>query len=450
MMGTGQIGILYGFVTLALLFSGMPIAFALGLSALGFMAVFMPTANLWSVAETLYAELDNFTLLTIPLFVLMGAAIGKTRAGADVYGSLNAWLHKVPGGLGLANVFACAVFAAMCGSSPATCSAIGSSGIPQLLKRGYSEGLAAGLIAAGGTLGILIPPSLTLILYGLASEQSIGRLFMAGFGPGLMLTILFAAWVVFKYRLERAAALKAVQASGTSAAILEDEHFTWKDRLESLPRFLPFLLLIGVIMVAMYDGWATPSEVAGIGAAGSLLLVIVLYGCYRKADLAAILSGTVRESTMIMMIIATSFLFTYVMSYLGITQAAAQWLVGLNLGKWEFFVGINLFLVVLGFFLPPVAIILMVTPIILPSLKALGIDLVWFGIIMTILMEMGLIHPPVGLNLFVIQGIAPDLKLRNIVWGTLPFIGLMVLGIVLLCIFPEIALWLPNHVYKGR
>ncbi len=450
-MTTANIGLLYGLVTLVLLFSGMPIAFALGLSALGFMAVFMPTANLWSVAETMYAELDNFTLLTIPLFVLMGAAIGKTRAGADVYGSLNAWLHKVPGGLGLANVFACSVFAAMCGSSPATCSAIGSSGIPQLIKRGYSEGLAAGLIAAGGTLGILIPPSLTLILYGLASEQSIGRLFMAGFGPGLMLTVLFAAWVVFKYRLERAAALEAMRAGGgPSAAILQEEHFTWRDRFESLPRFLPFLVLIAVIMIAMYDGWATPSEVAGIGAAGSIILVVVLYRCYRIDDLKAILSGTVRESTMIMMIIATSFLFTYVMSYLGITQGAAQWLVSMHLGKWEFFVWINVFLVVLGFFLPPVAIILMVTPIILPSLKALGIDLIWFGIIMTILMEMGLIHPPVGLNLFVIQGIAPDLKLRNIVWGTMPFIGLMVLGIVLLCLFPEIALWLPDHVYKGK
>jgi len=450
MMGTAQIGLLYGGVTFALLFSGMPIAFALGLSALGFMAVFMPTANLWSVAETMYAELDNFTLLTIPLFVLMGAAIGKTRAGADVYGSLNAWLHRVPGGLGLANVFACSVFAAMCGSSPATCSAIGSSGIPQLLKRGYSEGLAAGLIAAGGTLGILIPPSLTLILYGLASEQSIGRLFMAGFGPGLLLTLMFAVWVVFKYRLERRAALEHMRATGTGSAILEEEHFTWKDRFESLPRFLPFLLLIGVIMVAMYDGWATPSEVAGIGAAGSMILVVVLYRCYRIADLKAILSGTVRESTMIMMIIATSFLFTYVMSYLGITQAAAQALVAMNFGKWEFFVWINVFLVVLGFFLPPVAIILMVTPIILPSLKALGIDLVWFGIIMTILMEMGLIHPPVGLNLFVIQGIAPDIKLRNIIWGTLPFIGIMILGIVLLCFFPDIALWLPNQVYKGH
>jgi C4-dicarboxylate transporter, DctM subunit len=449
MMGTGTIGLLYGGVTIVLLFSGMPIAFALGLSALVFMAIFMPTANLWSVAETMYSELDNFTLLTIPLFVLMGAAIGKTRAGTDVYGSLNAWLHKVPGGLGLANVFACSVFAAMCGSSPATCSAIGSSGIPQLIKRGYSEGLAAGLIAAGGTLGILIPPSLTLILYGLASETSIGRLFMAGFGPGLMLTALFAVYVVVKYRMEHAAALAAIRDGRGNAAILEEEQFSWADRLASLPRFLPFLILIAVIMVAMYDGWATPSEVAGIGAAGSIILVVTLYRCYHRKDLAAILSGTVRESTMIMMIIATSFLFTYVMSYLGITQAAAQSLVAMNLGKWPFFVWINVFIVILGFFLPPVAIILMVTPIILPSLKALGIDLVWFGIIMTILMEMGLIHPPVGLNLFVIQGIAPDLKLRNIVWGTLPFIGLMVLGIVLLCFFPEIALWLPNHVYKG-
>jgi len=179
------------------------------------------------------------------------------------------------------------------------------------------------------------------------------------------------------------------------------------------------------------------------------VMVVVLYKCYRKEDLGAILSGTVRESTMIMMIIATSFLFTYVMSYLGITQAGAQWLVSMGFGKWEFVLWSSVFMVVLGFFLPPVAIILMVTPILLPSLKALQIDLVWYGIVMTILMEMGLIHPPVGLNLFVIQGIAPDLKLRNIVWGTMPFIAIMVLGILLLCFFPDIALWLPNHIYKG-
>jgi TRAP-type C4-dicarboxylate transport system permease large subunit len=152
---------------------------------------------------------------------------------------------------------------------------------------------------------------------------------------------------------------------------------------------------------------------------------------------------------MIMMIIATSALFTFVMSYLGVTQQTATWLVGLGLSKWAFFFGVNIFIVVLGFFLPPVAIILMVTPIILPSLKAMGIDLIWFGVIMTILMEMGLIHPPVGLNLFVINGIAPDIKLKTIIWGTLPFIGLMVLGIFILCLIPDIAVWLPNHFYKG-
>jgi TRAP-type C4-dicarboxylate transport system permease large subunit len=174
-------------------------------------------------------------------------------------------------------------------------------------------------------------------------------------------------------------------------------------------------------------------------------MVVTLYKCWRRKDMDAILTGTIRESTMIMMIIATSFLFTFVMSYLGVTQEAAQWLVGLGLGKWAFFIGVNVFIVMLGFFLPPVAIILMITPIILPSLNALGIDLIWFGIVMTILMEMGLIHPPVGLNLFVINGIAPDIPLSRIVWGTLPFIGLMVVGIVLLCLFPDIALWLPNH-----
>ena len=446
-MNTSTIGLLYAGITLLMLFSGMPIAFALGLSSLGFMAVFMPAPMIHSVAETIYSELDNFTLLTIPLFVLMGAAIGKTRAGADVYNSLNSWMHKIPGGLGLANVFACAVFAAMCGSSPATCSAIGSSGIPQLIKRGYSEGLAAGLIAAGGTLGILIPPSITLILYGLASEQSIGRLFMAGIGPGMLLVILFAFWVMFKYSMERKAAFAAVGAAGH--AIMEDDHFTWRDRMASLPRLLPFLILIAVIMIALYGGWATPSEVAGIGAAGAVIMVVTVYKCWRKEDLQAILSGTVRESTMIMMIIATSALFTFVMSYLGVTQQTAVWLVGLGLSKWAFFIGVDIFLVVLGFFLPPVAIILMVTPIILPSLKAMGIDLIWFGVIMTILMEMGLIHPPVGLNLFVINGIAPDIKLKSIIWGTMPFIGLMVLGIFILCLIPDIAVWLPNHFYKG-
>jgi len=448
-MDSATIGVLFAAVTFALLFSGMPIAFALGLSSLAFMAMFMPSANLTEVAYKLYKGMDDFTLLTIPLFVLMGAAVGKTRAGADVYGSLNAWLYRVPGGLGIANVFACSVFAAMCGSSPATCSAIGSTGIPQLRARGYSDGLAAGLIAAGGTLGILIPPSLTFILYGIVTEQSINKLFLAGVGPGILLTVLFAVWVVIKFQFERRQALAALAAGdvgGTQSAILQAEHYSWRDRFSALPRLLPFLLLIAIVMVAMYTGWGTPSEVAAIGALGSLILVMTVYGCWRLTDLKAILTGTMRESTMIMMIIGASFLFSYVMSDLGVTQKTASWLVGMGLGKWEFFLWSCVLMVILGFFLPPVAIILMVMPVLLPSVKALDIDLIWYGVIVTILMEMGLIHPPVGLNLFVIQGIAPDISLRSIIWGTLPFILIMVLGIALLSWFPEIALWLPNHM----
>jgi len=200
------------------------------------------------------------------------------------------------------------------------------------------------------------------------------------------------------------------------------------------------------VMLAMYTGWGTPSEVAAVGALGSLILVMTVYGCWRLTDLKAILSGTMRESTMIMMIIAVSFLFSYVMSDLGVTQKTAGWLVSLGLGKWEFFLWSCVFMVILGFFLPPVAIILMVMPVILPALKTLNIDLIWYGVIVTILMEMGLIHPPVGLNLFVIQGIAPDIKMRSIIWGTLPFIFIMVFGIALLSWFPEIALWLPGRM----
>lgn len=314
-------------------------------------------------------------------------------------------------------------------------------------KRGYSERLTTGLIAAGGTLGILIPPSLTLILYGLATEQSIGRLFMAGVGPGLMLTILFAAWVMLRFSREKRAALKS--GNTEAARIFEaQEAYGWRDRLQTLPRLTPFVLLILLVMVALYGGWATPSEIAGVGAFGALVMVMIVYGCWRWSDLKVILSGTARESTMIMLIIAMSFLYTYVMSYLHITQAAAHWLVSLEMGRWEFFFWVNILLIVLGFFLPPVAIILMVMPILMPALEALNIDLIWFGVTMTIVMEMGLIHPPVGLNLFVINGIAPDIHLKEIMWGVVPFLLLMVLGIVLLCVFPEIAMWLPSR-YHG-
>jgi len=446
-MGVLEIGLLYVGAAFLLFFSGVPIAFALGSVALLFMFFFMPPANIGMIAQTFFGELNNFTLLAIPLFVLMGAVIGKTRAAVDLYESTHRWLYRLPGGLGVANVTGCAIFAAMCGSSPATCAAIGGIGIPEMRKRGYSAELAAGLIAAGGTLGILIPPSITLIIYGIITEQSIGRLFVAGVVPGIMLAVFFAIWVVYARMRE----LRRVPAAGGPAPVAQpEERYSWRQRLETIPRLMPFLALIALVIIAMYGGWATPSEVAGVGALGALVIVVLVYGVWRWRELKDILAGAARESCMIMMIIATAFLFTYVMSYLHITQSATEWLVSLPMSKWEYLFWVNVLLVVLGFFLPPVAIILMVTPVILPGLQAHGFDLVWYGVIMTILMEMGLIHPPVGLNLFVINGIAPDITFKQIVWGVLPFIVIMLLSIVLLAVFPEIVMWLPNHMYGVR
>src|SRR2546427_12091939 len=207
-----SIGLLYGGATLFVMFLGMPIAFALGAVATLFMIIFMPRGSVDTVTQNGYEEMASIPLLSIPLFILKGAAIGKSPAGKDLSSAMHAWMSKVPGGLGIANVFACALFAAMAGSSPATCSAIGSAGIPEMRMRGYSPGFAAGIIAAGGTLGILLPPSITMILYAVAAEQSLGRLFLAGIGPGVLLVGLFAAYAVYRYRKEHAAALVAYAA----------------------------------------------------------------------------------------------------------------------------------------------------------------------------------------------------------------------------------------------
>ena len=449
-MSVATIGALYGVATLVVMFSGIPIAFALGTVAVAFMYFFMPGAALETVTQNVYEEMSSITLLSIPLFILKGAAIGKSRAGADLYSAIHAWMKKIPGGLGIANVFACALFAAMAGSSPATASAIGSAGIPEMRARGYSPRLAAGIIAAGGTLGILLPPSITMILFAVASEQSLGRLFLAGVGPGLMLVALFAGYTAVRFQKEAAAALVEYERTGVRPSHLEERELTLREKTRMLPKVLPFVLLLIGVMVALYGGIATPSETAGLGAVLAMALIAVVYRVWRPKDLKPILTGTVKESTMLLFIIGMSLLYSYVMSYLHISQSAAEWIVSMQLSRWVLLTAVLLFVVVLGFFLPPVSIILMTAPIILPPLKAAGFDLVWFGVVMTVVMEMGLIHPPVGLNIFVIKNVAPDIPLKDIVWGVMPFVGLMAVAVVLMCFMPGIATWLPDAVLGVR
>jgi tripartite ATP-independent transporter DctM subunit len=438
-MTTLSIGLLYGAATLVVMFAGMPIAFALGAVATLFMIAFMPASSVDTISQNVYEEMASITLLSIPLFILKGSAIGRSRAGQDLYGALHAWMHRIPGGLGIANVFACALFAAMAGSSPATCSAIGSAGIPEMRKRGYSGAFAAGIIAAGGTLGILLPPSITMILYAVAAEQSLGRLFLAAIGPALLLVTLFAAYAMWQFRREYRQAKETYQRTGVHSQLLQEDKLTTREKFALLPRVLPFVVLLTGVMIALYGGYATPSETAGLGAVLALILIAGIYHVWTVRELKPILVSTLRESTMLMLIIGMSLLYSYVMSYLHISQSAAQSIVDWHLSRWVLLFAILVFVVVLGFFLPPVSIILMTAPIILPPLRGAGFDLIWFGVIMTIVMEMGLIHPPVGLNLFVIRNIAPDIPLRDVVWGTIPFVVLMVIAVVTMCFVPGIA-----------
>jgi C4-dicarboxylate transporter DctM subunit len=424
-------------VTLLVLLSGAPVAFGLGAISVAFIVIFQGFDALRIVAETYYAGINDFTLVSIPMFVMMGAAIGSSPAGKDLYEALDRWLYRLPGGLVISNLGACAIFAALTGSSPACCAAIGKMGIPEMRKRGYPDDVATGSICAGGTLGILIPPSITLILYGIATETSIGRLFLAGVVPGMMLTGLFIAWTLF-----------IIWKRGFRAHA-PDFRYSWKQKFGSIPKIAPFLAIIGGVMFALYGGVATPSEAAGVGAALCVLFAVVIYRMWSTKDWWSILRDTTRESVMILMIIAAAALFSYMLTSLYLTQTLAQGIADLHVNRWVLIALINLFLLVCGFFIPPAAIILMTSPILYPIIRAAGFDPVWFGVMMTINMEVGLIHPPVGLNIFIVNSIAPDVPVTRVMWGTIPYVLCMMLQIAILCVFPELATWLPDHLMGG-
>jgi C4-dicarboxylate transporter DctM subunit len=420
--------------TLMMLLSGVPVAFGLGAISIVFLLLFHGIDSMHVVAETFFSSLDDFTLVAIPMFVMMGAAIGSSPAGKDLYEALDRWLYRVPGGLVISNLGACAIFAALTGSSPACCAAIGKMGIPEMRRRGYPDDVATGSICAGGTLGILIPPSITFILYGIATETSIGRLFLAGVIPGLMLTGLFMLWTVF-----------IIWKRGFRSHAI-DFRYSWKEKFQSIPKIAPFLLIIFGVMYSLYGGVATPSEAAGVGAALCLILAVLIYRLWHIDQIWLILRDTMRESVMILTIIAAAVLFGYMLTSLYLTQMLAQAIADAHLNRWVLMGMINLFLLVSGFFIPPAAIILMTSPILLPIITAAGFDPVWFGVILTINMEIGLIHPPVGLNIYIVNAIAPDVPITTVMWGTIPYVLCMMLSIVILCFFPEIATWLPDHM----
>ena len=428
----------------ALLVSGIPIWAGLAGISLIFILIFSPHL-LTTVPFVLHGSMDSFALLAIPLFILLSAPIAESDASKDLYETLHKWLYKIPGGLGIANMIGCGIFAALCGSSPATAAAIGGIGIPEMRKRGYSPALSTGLIAHAGTFGILIPPSVTMILYGVATETSIGKCFIAGILPGVLEILLSCIWVggIFFYR-------KFVPAEPGAMYYIEDrgitEKYTWKERITSLIKILPFVLIIFGIMGSLYGGWATPSEAGGLGAVLSIFFVMTIYKIYRPEQLWKIFIKALNESSMILMIMAAALLFAYVSSDLYATQALGELILKLPLGKWGIIVLINILLLMLGCFIPPAAVILMVAPLLLPIIQGLGFDPIWFAVIMTVNLEIGLVTPPVGLNLYIVKNIAPDVPMSHVLLGVVPFVIIEGIVIACVCIWPGLALWLPNRM----
>ncbi len=427
-----------------LLMSGIPIWAGLAGVSIIFVLIFSPN-HLTAIPFVIYSGMDSFALLAIPLFILLSAPIAESNASRDLYDTLHKWLYKIPGGLGIANMIGCGIFAALCGSSPATAAAIGGIGIPEMRKRGYSPALSTGLIAHAGTFGILIPPSITMILYGVATESSIGKCFIAGIIPGILEIVLSCLWVggVFFFR-------RIVPAKPGSLYYIEDqtsnEYYSWKEKFTSLIKVLPFVLIIIGIMGSLYGGWATPSEAAGLGAVLSLFFVMTIYKIYQPKKLWNIFIKALNESCMILMIMGAALLFSYVSSDLYATQALGELILKLPMGKWGIIIIINIFLLLLGCFIPPAAVILMVAPLLIPIIKGLGFDPVWFAVIMTVNLEIGLVTPPVGLNLYIVKNIAPDIPMSHVLLGVMPFIIIELIVITCVCIWPELALWLPNKM----
>ncbi len=422
--------LLFTVMLLLLLAIGLPVGFALGTGGLVGMLLFMGgEGTLNQIPLLAYKSLDDFVLCAVPLYVLMSQILLEGKVGNDLFELGNKWLRHLPGGLGAATIVACGIFAAITGSSAACAVTIGAIAIPEMLKRNYERTVVLGAVAAGGTLGILIPPSIPMILYGAITGESIGQLFMSGVVPGFMLTIFFILIVVYKSR-----------------NLPLEPKASWEERMDALKSSIWGLLLPVIVVGGIYTGAFTPTEAAAVGTVYSLFITFCIYRTLSFKDIPNILLGTVKTSSMIFAIMIGATLFGFVLTILQVPQALTLMVTEMQLSRWIFFIMINCLLLFLGCILETVSIIFITVPILYPIILQLGFDPIWFNVILQINMEMALITPPVGMNLFVIQGVSPDSKMTQIVKGVMPYALVMGIEMLILCFVPGLATWLPSIV----
>ncbi|SKA34738.1 TRAP transporter, DctM subunit [Enhydrobacter aerosaccus] len=422
-------------VFLGLLAAGMAIPFAIGVPAIVYLLLHGGVPALKGIGLMSWGSMNNFALTAIPLFILMAEIMQHSGLSFRIYRGLGKLVCVVPGGLLQTNIAGCALFAAISGSSVATAAAIGSVALPQLVQRGYDRPLAAGSLAAGGTLGILIPPSIAMIVYGTFTETSVSKLFMAGIVPGLLLTALFMAYVLVKALLK------------PEIAPRETGPRTFKEFMSAVSDLVPFAVVIGGTMGSLYFGWVTPTEAAAVGCAAAFV-VSAIWGHLGWKELRAAMVSAIMTSGNILLIVYTAFVFSYAISVAGVGESLTAWMVALKLSRLEFFLALFVLYTVLGCLVESLGMIVVTVPLLYPVLLKYGIDPVWFGIILVLFIELGQISPPIGINLFVIQSIWNG-KLSEVVYGTIPFHLIMFVLLVLLVFWPEIALWLPQHMKTG-
>lgn len=386
-------------------------------------------------ATTLWGASNSWSLAALPLFILMGEILLRSKLSQDMFEGLAPWLGKWPGRLLHVNVLGCAIFAAVSGSSAATCATIGKMSIPELKSRGYPERLILGTLAGSATLGLLIPPSIILIVYGVATEQSIARLFIAGVLPGLMLVAMFGSYVALQALLHPADIPN------------EDRGYSFAEKLRASRRLVPVVTLIAGVIGSIYAGIASPTDAAAVGVVLSVALA-ALSGTATRAMLAEAVMSAMVTSTMISLILGGAAFLTVAMGFTGIPGQLAQWIATMHLSHYALLAALTVFFIVMGCFLDGISIVVLTTSIIMPMIEAAGIDPMWFGIYLVLVVEMSQITPPVGFNLFVIQGLT-GYDILRIARAALPFFLLLLLAVVLLTLVPDIATLLPGLMHGG-
>jgi C4-dicarboxylate transporter DctM subunit len=412
---------------LVVLFAGLPVAFSLGTTSVLLIGLFDLPMKI--IANTMFTSLDSFVVIAIPLFILMSRVLLDGRVGDDLFEVMNVWVRHLPGGLAIATILACAFFAAISGSGAATAATIGMVAYPAMLGRGYQKKFILGLLACGGTLGILIPPSIPLIIFGAVTEESIGKLFIAGIIPGLVLTAVLIVYAI--YRSKRGGYMPMEAAS-------------WRERFRVTRRnlwgiALPFLILGGI-----YTGVFTPTEAAAVGLTYSLFITLFIYRTLKLRNIPKLCLDAVGTSCMIALIITGALLFGRVLTLVEIPQRLTALIIEWKLSAFMFVVAMNILMLFLGCILETVSIILLTVPLVAPILTTLHIDPIWYAIVLTVNMEMALVTPPVGMNLYVINGLDEDIHMSEVIQGVAPFILIMGVFLVFTMLFPPMSTWLPS------